>query len=235
MKLAASLCYTQPVMILASTSPYRRAALKVVLETSLWSSKAPSFDERTLDGLFRPEEAARHAIRLAEGKAVSVAEENNGQWVLGADELVILDGEMLHKPSSLEEACDQLFSLSGQTIQVITGLCAIRLYTSRRHSSDPHHLQFDRSRRITQAVEHEVTVKALDRKWVETYITTFRPLNCVGSFRLTDPGIADIFEPGDWEAEPSNLQGFPLHTVCRNFLHRMGFRGRRAPKNYPLG
>ena len=96
------------MIILASTSPQRRAILEQLRIP--FRVVAPAYDEVGDDPV-------EHAI----GKARSV--EGGGEPVLGVDTVVVLGGEVLGKPADAEEATSMLGRLSGQTHDVVSGLC----------------------------------------------------------------------------------------------------------------
>jgi septum formation protein len=97
------------MLILASTSPQRRAILtqlRIPFEVV-----APSFDE---DTVYDP-------LERAAGKARSV--DGGGRPVLGVDTEVVLDGELLGKAGDAVEAAAMLRSLAGRAHEVVSGLC----------------------------------------------------------------------------------------------------------------
>jgi septum formation protein len=97
-----------PPLILASTSPQRRAILE---QLGLpFEVVAPRYEERGDDPL-------EHAV----GKARSV--EGGEQPVLGVDTVVICGGRVLGKPGSPAEAEQMLETLAGRTHDVVSGLC----------------------------------------------------------------------------------------------------------------
>jgi septum formation protein len=98
-----------PPLILASTSPQRRAILEQLRIP--FDVVAPSFDE--VDGTSPLDRAA--------GKARSV--EGGDRPVLGVDTEVLLDGELLGKPADETEAEAMLEALSGRAHDVVSGLC----------------------------------------------------------------------------------------------------------------
>ena len=100
-------------LILASASPFRKALL---------SNAGLSFDvepaeideravEQTLDGM----DAEEIALILADAKAQDVSARTPGALVIGSDQTLSLDGEVLHKPADMEEARRRLLALSGRT------------------------------------------------------------------------------------------------------------------------
>jgi septum formation protein len=98
-----------PPLVLASTSPQRRAILE---QLGLpFEVVAPRYEERGDDPL-------EHAV----GKARSV-EGAADQPVLGVDTVVICDGQVLGKPGSEGEAERMLEVLGGRTHEVVSGLC----------------------------------------------------------------------------------------------------------------
>ncbi|CAN7296853.1 Maf family protein [Devosia sp. LjRoot16] len=109
------------MLILASKSPTRKALLagaRLRFETS----PAP-IDERALeaDVLGKGGAAPQVARRLAEAKALAVSGSRPG-IVIGADQVLALDGELLHKPESLAAAAAQLDRLAGRTHHLHAGL-----------------------------------------------------------------------------------------------------------------
>jgi septum formation protein len=107
----------QDRLILASTSPQRRAILEQLRIP--FEVVAPSYvegDPRDVD----PSEFVR---RHAEGKARSVHEP--GRITLGVDTEVVLDGRIYGKPADAEDAARMLHDLSGRTHTVVSGLCLL--------------------------------------------------------------------------------------------------------------
>jgi septum formation protein len=99
----------EPPLILASTSPQRRAILEQL--GIPFQVVAPDFEE--VEGTSPVERAA--------GKARSV--EPDERPVLGVDTEVLLDGELLGKPADATEAEQMLERLAGRTHAVVSGLC----------------------------------------------------------------------------------------------------------------
>jgi septum formation protein len=99
----------QDVLILASTSPQRRAILEQLRIP--FEVVAPDYEE--LPGTGPAERAA--------GKARSV--DGGERPVLGVDTEVLLDGELLGKPADAGEAEEMLDTLAGRTHEVCSGVC----------------------------------------------------------------------------------------------------------------
>jgi nucleoside triphosphate pyrophosphatase len=106
-----------PPILLASTSPQRRAILEQLQVP--FDVIAPRYDE----------EAPAHGdpVAVVRGHAVekarSVAAEADGRPVLGVDTDVVLDGRIYGKPETAAEAEAMLEELSGRTHEVVSGLC----------------------------------------------------------------------------------------------------------------
>ena len=108
-----------PPLLLASTSPQRRAILE---QLGLpFDVVAPRYEEHD------PLDAA--AVELvrdhARGKARSVAAEAGDRPVLGVDTAVALDGRIYGKPADAEDAARMLEELAGRTHVVVSGLCLV--------------------------------------------------------------------------------------------------------------
>lgn len=189
-----------PNLVLASTSRYRRdqlARLGVPFEV-----RAPDVDEglHKASGL-APDEIAR---ALAREKACAVARALPGRFVLGGDQLVDLDGEVLGKPGSAERCLAQLERLSGRAHRLVT---AIALVTPE---GDVH-----------EALDlHVLHMRALTRDELARYVAADQPLDCAGSYKIEQRGIA-LFESivGD---DFTAIVGLPLMRVT-SLLRAAGF------------
>src|SRR5262245_32376884 len=104
-------------LILASTSPARRALMDALGVP--YRAMASDVDETVPVGT-RPEDAV---VELAVRKAAAVARRLPEAWVLGADQLVVVDGEALGKPADRDAARAQLRRLSGREHHIATGVC----------------------------------------------------------------------------------------------------------------
>ena len=107
-----------PPLLLASRSPQRRAILEQLAIP--FEAVVPQYDEELSDA-DPVEEVERHA----QGKARSVAGIAGDRPVLGVDTEVVLDGRVYGKPGDEGEAEAMLDELSGQTHEVVSGLCLL--------------------------------------------------------------------------------------------------------------
>ena len=122
-----------PKLILASASPRRRELLAQA--GYRFEVQASSVPESRRPG----EDAIRFATRLAREKAEEVfarrqAEKVEPAMVLGADTVVVCDGEVMGKPSDAADAARMLLLLSGRTHHVVTGVAVVWGATRRRQS-----------------------------------------------------------------------------------------------------
>jgi septum formation protein len=108
-----------PPLLLASTSPQRRAILEQL--GIPFAAVAPRYEEHDPPGADAVELVKAHA----QGKARSVAEEAGDRPVLGVDTTVVLDGRLFGKAATPEEAAGMLEALSGKTHLVLSGLCLL--------------------------------------------------------------------------------------------------------------
>ncbi|MDN5451578.1 MAG: Maf family protein, partial [Enterobacterales bacterium] len=97
-------------LILASTSPYRRALLEKL--GIPFECAAPVTDETP-----QPTESPRHLVlRLAQEKAQSLAKRYPNHLIIGSDQVCVLDGEITVKPHSEENARLQLMKARGSIV-----------------------------------------------------------------------------------------------------------------------
>ena len=119
---------TMSPIILASTSPYRQALLgKLGMP---FTAMAPNTDETVLLG----ETAEQLVKRLAIAKASDVASRLDQGWVIGSDQACTIDGTILGKPGTHEQAVSQLRQLSGHAVTFFTGLCLHDTLTGQQQS-----------------------------------------------------------------------------------------------------
>lgn len=182
---------SKPALILASTSPYRRALLERLRLP--FSVCKPGVDEARL-----PHESAEQMVcRLAQAKAVAVASEHPAAWVIGSDQCAVLDGLILGKPGTHARAVEQLRAASGTPVTFHTGLCLMQ------HASG-----FERVVNIPFSVHF----RELTTFEIEHYLQREQPYDCAGSFKSEGLGIT-LFKTMQGE-DPSSLIGLPLIALC---------------------
>jgi septum formation protein len=176
-------------LILASASPRRAEMLRLM---GLDFATVPS----RIDETFRRGETPReHVLRLAESKALDVARSHPAAWVLGADTIVVIAGEVLGKPRSLAEANGMLDKLSGQEHEVFTGFSIVRLETGVR---------------LREVVESSVLFCPIAQDERDWYTASEEPYDKAGAYAIQGMGACFIREI---RGSYTNVVGLPLCEV----------------------
>ena len=185
--------------IVASASPRRRELLS---QAGFRFEVIPSDAEETLPEGCAPDAAV---ALLSQRKALSVAAQQPNKVVLGCDTIVALDGEMLGKPRTEEEAAAMLRRLSGKTHTVFTGVCI----------TDGTHTE-----RFISATD--VTFYPLTEETIRAYVATGEPMDKAGAYGIQGLGsvLVERFS-GDY----FTVVGLPL-AQCARALAKFGIRGR---------
>lgn len=194
---------------LASASP-RRKELLTQLGVS-FIQVANDFDETPLGN----ESAEDYVTRLAIGKARSAqpfCDPNKSLPVLGADTIVVLNGQFLGKPTDLNEAKSMLKQLSGHTHQVFSGVSLCY-----------------QDKTIWQVSKSDVTFSQLTEQTIDAYCATKEPLGKAGSYAIQ--GIAGSFVNGI-NGSYSGIVGLPLYET-RILLDQMQIRHLLSPQLSP--
>lgn len=154
-------------LILASKSPRRKLLLeRLGFEFEVLAS---SIKEKKFEINEQPEEYAK---LLSYYKANDVANLiNKPSIVLGADTIVVLDDELLHKPKNKKDAFNILLKLSGRTHSVFTGITIIDAGTKKF---------------ISDYQKTEVTFRQIDEKEIRAYIETGSPMDKAGAYGIQD-------------------------------------------------
>ena len=186
-------------LILASTSPYRKAQLaRLSLQFRAVAPRVVEDDWKAL--ALAPEALARS---LAAAKALSLAEQFPDAVILGGDQLVAFDGEILGKPGDAEEARRQLARLAGKTHDLVT---AVAVWAD---GNTHEHIDIAR-----------LTMRDLSAAEIARYVEVDLPTDCAGSYKLESLGIA-LFERIE-AADHSAITGLPLMALSAIF-RRIGF------------
>jgi septum formation protein len=185
-------------LVLASTSPYRRALLERLRIP--FECVTPRVDEAALPG----EAAEPLARRLARLKAEDVASVRTGNVVLGSDQVALRGGATLGKPGTAERCAEQLRACSGRDVTFLT---AAHLIDARTGNSESH---LDRT---------VVRFRELSEGEIARYVAADRPLDCAGGFKAESLGIA-LFDSIE-STDPTALTGLPLLWLC-GALRRAG-------------
>ncbi|WP_312052562.1 nucleoside triphosphate pyrophosphatase [Pantoea brenneri] len=185
-------------ILLASTSPFRQALLqKLGLP---FTTAAPEVDETPLPG----ETATALVTRLAIAKAQALAQAFPDRWIIGSDQVCVLDGMITGKPHSVENARAQLRAASGNRITFYTGLA----------------LYHPASQQLMQCCEPFVVhFREITDAEIAAYIEKEQPLHCAGSFKSEGLGIC-LFERLEGR-DPNALVGLPL-IALNDMLRQAG-------------
>ena len=151
----------------------------------------PNIDETLLPD----ESAVQRASRLAQSKCE--APSAKGALIIGSDQVACLDGEILRKPGSADNAIAQLMRCSDRTLVFWTAV-------SVRSTVTGHHKQ--------RLVPSEVQMRPLTLPEIEHYVAADNPLDCAGSFKWESLGIT-LFQRIKTE-DPTALEGLPLIALC---------------------
>lgn len=177
------------MLILASASPRRRELLAA-------AGLAFRVDAADVDETPWPAETPdAYAERLARAKAAAVAARWPHAPVLGADTVVIVDGEILGKPTDVEDAARMLRRISGRSHTVLTAV-AISWRGVMRSAME----------------STEVWVNALTGDEIAAYVASGEPMDKAGAYAIQ--GLASRFIPriaGSY----TNVVGLPVTTVLR--------------------
>jgi septum formation protein len=142
--------------------------------------------------------------RLALEKAASVAQHHPDAVVLGADTTVTIDGLILAKPESLDEARQMLHRLCGREHEILTGVAVVE---GKRTACVG-----DRSAQTM--VASRVLMRHFTPATIEWYIATGEPMDKAGAYALG--GLGALFVERV-DGSPSSVRGLPLHTLARLF------------------
>ena len=175
------------MFILASKSP-RRTEL---LQTAGCRFRTETEDAEEFSG--DAEDPAALAIANAKLKATAAAKKFPGEFVLGADTIVALDGHIHYKPKDEADARRMLKTLSGKTHEVITGIAFVKDKECFSHAE------------VTRVTFDEMTDEEIFR-----YVQTGEPMDKSGSYALQ--GGAGIYIK-KIDGSYSNVVGLPLNAV----------------------
>ncbi|MDR1779729.1 MAG: Maf family nucleotide pyrophosphatase [Tannerella sp.] len=179
-------------VILASNSP-RRKELLSGLDISFEVRIKPGIDESHPANLPLKEIPRFIALRKAEAY---LPEMQNNDLIITADTVVLLDGEILEKPSGRDDAILMLRKLSGRTHTVVT---AVVITT--------------RDRQVDFSVESEVSFDELDDDAINWYVDNYQPYDKAGAYGIQEwigyVGVKAI------NGSFYNVMGLPVQRLYR--------------------
>ncbi len=186
-------------IVLASASPYRRRLLDRFLDD--YHAVSADIDESNVDGL-KPKALARH---LARKKAETVSMTARNSLIIGADQLAVLDGQVLGKPGDHQKAVEQLLAASGQAVTFRTAVCILDPVGRTRYE------HVDKT---------TVRFRQFDRRLAESYLRHDEPYDCAGSFKIEGAGFV-LFKAVTTD-DPTALIGLPMIWVS-DVLLELGY------------
>lgn len=174
-------------VVLASQSPYKRSQLQKL--GIRFEAHNPDIDEQALTG----ESAQDCAARLSELKAKALNLCSGNTLVIGCDQTAEIEGVIIGKPGSHENAVKQLRRSSGKTVTFYSAVSVL-----------------DTSSGVTKTrvIPTRVKFRALTEEEIQEYLMRDQAYDCAGSFKVESLGIA-LFEKIESE-DPSALEGLPL-------------------------
>jgi len=183
-------------IILASKSGVRK---KILDQNGINCEVVPAnVDEESIkESLFEEKETPKTISKnLAELKANKVSNKNSSKHVLGADSVIDLNGEIISKPKSREEALDILKKLNGQKHQLISSVCISKNGTMIWNCTDVSTL----------------TMKQLNLDEIRSYLAKIRDkeLYAYGVYQI-EAGGRSLFSK--IEGNEDTIMGLPVKQI----------------------
>jgi septum formation protein len=148
-------------IILGSQSLYRKKALDIL--NLKYETISSNFDEKSI----RDKDPQIMAKKLAEAKALSIAENQNDALIITADLFLVFENQIYEKPISIEQAKEFLRGFSGNVVEVISGLAVYNTETKEMQSTvEVSNLKF----------------RKLDEAEIIDYVNKYPVLKCAGGF-----------------------------------------------------
>lgn len=180
-------------LILASASPRRR---ELLASLGIGFRVVPPEVEEPPNTYLTPR---AFVLEMAQRKAEVVATIHTHAWVIGADTIVVIDGEVLGKPRDRADAKRMLTLLADREHLVLTGYCLINKGEAKA---------------ISGVEETVVKIGALEQEDIEWYINTGEPFDKAGGYAIQGRGAFMV----DWiHGSFTNVVGLPLNQLVRIF------------------
>ena len=183
-----------PPILLASTSPQRRAILE---QLGLpFDVVPPPYEEHDPPDSDPVELVRQHA----QGKARSVADGADGRPVLGVDTTVVCDGQVYGKAEGPEDAATMLLALGGRTHEVVSGLCLLTPAWKELHTETTL-----------------VTFRALTARDIAVYVAAGEWEGRAGAYAIQGLGAGFVEQI---EGDYLNVVGLPAALLVRLLVER---------------
>jgi|SRR5579862_4859268 septum formation protein len=209
------------MLVLASASPRRKELLRNAgVEFLVHPANVPEVPR--VGELPRP-----FAERMAREKALAVFEQRPNDLILGADTVVVVNGEILGKPRDEEDAARMLTLLSGRKHEVITGVCLIRPQGLKPSAGGldgtakavPFHGAPGGSATDVRSEITTVTMNALGEEDIRAYVASGEPMDKAGAYAIQ--GMASRWI-SRIEGDYFNVVGLPVALVWRMLKESRG-------------
>jgi septum formation protein len=187
-------------LILASSSPRRRELLS---RLGLTFTILPSGIEESEALPGSPEIIAQEWARRKAQAVAGWMGADEDHWYLGVDTMVVVDGDILGKPASREQAEEFLRRLSGRWHQVVSGYCLVHPPTRRQ---------------VQNLVSSRVLIAALEPDELSAYLDTEEPYDKAGAYAVQGIGA---FMVAEIDGSYTNVVGLPLTELVAD-LRRLG-------------
>ena len=181
--------------ILASASPRRKDILNQI---GIDFSVIPSNINEDFTLNLPPEAFTEHWARE---KALNISKNHPRALIIGADTIVVLDGEIIGKPKDKNSSKKMLFKLSGKTHEVITGVSLI---------------QIDSKIDMTFNARTFVSINTLSNNDIFHYINNYNPYDKAGSYGIQDGFSVHI---NKIKGCYYNVMGLPVSKFYMNYRY----------------
>ncbi len=189
--------------ILASGSP-RRKEIFTMLGLD-FEVDVPEVDEGQIspEGI-KPDMYVQELAFLKAMTAAGAHLKNSSSYIVAADTIVSIDGEILGKPQDENEAADMLSRLSGRTHTVYTGICVVRIKDGKSEC---------------RAASTGVTFKELSQELIWRYIRTGEPMDKAGAYGIQGLGSVLVEKI---EGDFFNVMGLPSPLFAELMAEEFG-------------
>ena len=190
-------------IVLGSSSPRRKELVGRVFPT--FTIAVPNVDETPLPG----ESPETFCLRASRDKAAALlpAMESGDYLLISGDTIVTIDGLILGKPSSYDDACAMLTRLCGRTHEVMT---AVTLHSSIKGVQ----------KEISEMETTRVTFKNLSHDDIIAYLSKIHYMDKAGSYAAQEFGEMII---SSVDGSMTNVIGFPMGLFF-TMLHTLGMK-----------
>lgn len=189
-------------IILASQSQTRGAILTAA--GIPFEAYPAAIDERGIEAkvLGGGGSASDVALEISRAKVLEIAKSKPGRLVVGADQVLSLDGRLFGKPGGIEGAKAQLALLSGRTHELYSGYCVAR----------------DNTVLSSGVAAARLSCRRFSEEFIEAYLLETGAVESAGGYRIEGLGI-HLFEK--IEGDHTTILGLPLLPLLK-FLRDEG-------------